>query len=414
MPLHSAVIMAAGKSSRFWPLNYKHKTLLRLMGKPLIQHLIDELKGIGFEEIVVVSSPRDRGEFEEIKKNNMEVDIKIAIQREPRGGWDAVLTGAKAATGDYYIVFNAHQLGVQMHLKKLLGTVNKDVVLTLVKTDRPEMYGVVEIKNSKVVNVIEKPKREEAPSDLRIVGIYLFGKKFIDYLEAKSQELPEENEYKLEESLASFAREKGIYYIEIEKEPLSLRYPWDLFHYMNYLFSSKIKGRNIGDAKISKWAVIEGPMIIEDGAEISRHTSIIGPAYIGRRTFIGDNSIVRNVDLENNAVIGAHFEAARSILQPNSTTHSGYLGDSIIGENTKIGAGFVSANRRFDGETVKSIVKGQKIDTGMRKLGVIIGKNVSIGINVGTMPGVLIGSNSIIGPGKIVYGNVEDGEKLLK
>ncbi|MGQ4891397.1 MAG: sugar phosphate nucleotidyltransferase [Candidatus Njordarchaeia archaeon] len=413
MSLHSAIIMAAGKSSRFWPLNYKHKTLLRLMGKPLVQHLIEELIDIGFEEIVIVSSPKDESEFNEIREKNSCVDIKIAIQKEPRGGWDAVLTGVRAATGDYYVVFNAHQLGVQNHLKRLLKTVGKDPVLTLVETNKPEMYGVVKIRDNKVIDVVEKPRRKEAPSNLRIVGIYLFGKKFIDYLEEKSQELPKEEEYKLEKSLASYAREKGIDYIEIEEEPLSLRYPWDLFHYMKYLFSNKIKETKIGDAKISKWAAIEGPVIIEDGAKISRHTSVIGPTYIGKGAFVGDQSVVRNVDLEESSVIGAHFEAARSILQPNSSTHSGYLGDSIIGEDTKIGAGFISANRRFDRKVVKAVVKGKKIETEMKKLGVIIGRGTSIGIMVGTMPGILIGSDVVIGPGKIVYSNVKDGERLL-
>jgi len=113
-------------------------------------------------------------------------------------------------------------------------------------------------------------------------------------------------------------------------------------------------------------------------------------------------------NLENNVLIGANAEVARSIFQEGSSIHSGFFGDSIFGQECKIGAGVITGNVRIDRGNIKSMVKGEKIDTGLDSFGVVIGDNVKIGINVSLMPGVLIGSNSVIGPHSLVRKNVED------
>ena len=407
----SVILLAAGKSSRFWPLNYRHKSLFKLMGKTVLEHLLTELMSVGFREFIVVSSPNDRDEIEKIVDKIDGIDISVAVQKEPKGMWDAISVGAKKASLDQYIVLNAHKLNVSSIVKKLMVRVEKGSALAITETDKPQLYGVVKVRGNKIIDVVEKPRKEEAPSNLRIVGVYRFSKNFLDFMESVAEE--EESEYKLEYALSKYARDKGLRYVKVDYEPLSLRYPWDVFRYLSYLLNKLDRKVISEDAEISKWAAIEGPVWIDEGAKVSRHASVVGPAYIGKNAFVGDNSVVRESDLESNSVVGAQFEMARSILQVGATTHSGYLGDSIVGEETKIGAGFISANIRLDGKTVKCYVKGEKIDTGLRKLGVIIGKKTSIGIHVGTMPGVFIGNEVIIGPGKMVYRNVMDGEKLL-
>ena len=409
----SFILLAAGKSSRFWPLNYRHKTMIKLVGKTIIEHVLDELKSINPKEIIIVTSPRDKADFEKIRKRYTDLEINIGVQDEPRGMWEAILIGSKKSSYDQFIVMNAHQLGVLPVIKKLENVIDKSAAtLTVTRTDKPELFGIVEIKNSKIRNVVEKPHRDEAPSDKRIVGVYHFSKEFLDFLEAVSGE--EESEYKLEYALAKYARERGLDFIEIDYDPLSLRFPWDLFEFKKYLFSKMITNKKVSmDAKVSKWAHIEGPVIIESEARIFRHTVVKGPTYIGENVIVGDNTIVRESDLENDVKVGALFEIARSIMQPYSTSHSGYIGDSVIGENTKIGAGFITANVRLDRENIKVFVKGKKVDSGLRKLGVMIGRNTNIGIHVGTMPGRLIGSNALVGPGKMVFENVPDEGILL-
>ncbi len=409
----SVILLAAGKSSRLWPLNYRHKTMIKIMGKPIVQHVIDELKGQNIEEIIIVSSPRDKGEFEEIGKENEEVNVKVTVQSEPRGMWEAILIGASKSNYDEYIIMNAHQLGVIPILDEIeRKNISTDVALSVTKTDKPELFGIVKIVNDKVVDVVEKPPREEAPSDMRIIGVYYFKKKFIEFLESVANE--EETEYKLEYALAKYAREKGIDYVSVGYDPLSLRFPWDVFSFQKYIFEKHLKSVVIDyTARVSPWAHIEGPVFIDEGARVLRHTVIKGPAYIGKDVVIGDNTVVRESNLEKNVKVGALFEIARSNMQENSTAHSGYMGDSVIGENTRIGAGFITANVRLDRGNIKVLVKGKKVDSGRRKLGAFVGRNTSIGIHVGIMPGKLIGSNVVIGPGRMIYENVPDDTEVL-
>ena len=95
----------------------------------------------------------------------------------------------------------------------------------------------------------------------------------------------------------------------------------------------------------------------------------------------------------------------------NSKTHSGFIGDSVIGKNCRIAAGFHTANVRLDRETVKVTVIGQKIDTGLKSLGVMVGDETRIGLKSSAMPGVIVGRSVTIGSGTNIMGNVEDNTK---
>jgi NDP-sugar pyrophosphorylase family protein len=112
-----AVILAAGESSRFWPLNTKHKSLLKIMGKPLIWYTIDGLKKAGVKEIIVVQGP-DKEVEKELSNYELDVEIKYVIQSEPRGMGDAILR-AKDLLEDNFVVLNAERLDGGDYVKAL-------------------------------------------------------------------------------------------------------------------------------------------------------------------------------------------------------------------------------------------------------------------------------------------------------
>jgi bifunctional N-acetylglucosamine-1-phosphate-uridyltransferase/glucosamine-1-phosphate-acetyltransferase GlmU-like protein len=82
--------------------------------------------------------------------------------------------------------------------------------------------------------------------------------------------------------------------------------------------------------------------------------------------------------------------------------HLSYVGDSILGEKCNLGAGTIIANLRFDDGHVKMMIKDKVIDTGRRKLGVVMGDNVKTGIKSLLMPGVKLGANSWVGANLMV------------
>jgi bifunctional UDP-N-acetylglucosamine pyrophosphorylase/glucosamine-1-phosphate N-acetyltransferase len=122
---------------------------------------------------------------------------------------------------------------------------------------------------------------------------------------------------------------------------------------------------------------------------------------------VGNNALIRKyVNLEDGVMIGTNAEVTRSIFQANSHIHSGFFGDSIIGENARIGAGTITANLRVDRGEIKPMVKGARVETKLTSLGAIIGEGSHLGSMVNLMPGVLIGTNSKIGPSSLVKENV--------
>ena len=164
------------------------------------------------------------------------------------------------------------------------------------------------------------------------------------------------------------------------------------------------------DAKIAPTAAIDdssGPVVIEEGATVSHAARIVGPTYLGKQSFVGDFSLVRASNLESGVSIGVHSDVTRSIFLENASFHGGgFIGDSIIDQGAKLGAGVITANKRFDRDTIKTQVKDNKMDTNKKALGVIMGANSRFGIRTSTMPGIMIGANQTVAPGDIVSKNL--------
>jgi bifunctional UDP-N-acetylglucosamine pyrophosphorylase/glucosamine-1-phosphate N-acetyltransferase len=289
-----------------------------------------------------------------------------------------------------------------------------DIVFVSTPTEEPEKYGILELdEEGRAVDMVEKPEPEEAPSNHKVVGMYLLSKDFFDYLEETDTW-----EYQYEDALSEQMSGEPASVLKIEEETNSIKYPWDLFSVIEELMEEK--GENISKkASVADSAKIEGDVIIEEGATVYENAVIKGPAYIGKNAIIGNNALVRDhVAIEEEVTVGTNSEVKNSIFQPHSSLHSGYIGDSIVGKNTKIGAETVTANRKFRREAERPEIASDLIskdydkNIGREFMGAVIGDNVDIGVNVSLMPGVQIGSDAKIGPGTVVHENVEHGETL--
>lgn len=145
------------------------------------------------------------------------------------------------------------------------------------------------------------------------------------------------------------------------------------------------KGENIWIAKsaiVAPSAYIKGPAIIGKNAEIRHCAFIRGNAIVGEGAVVGNSTELKNVILFNKVQV----------------PHYNYVGDSILGYKAHMGAGAITSNVRLDKKLV--IVKNgtEKIETGLKKFGAMIGDGVEIGCNSVINPGTVIGKNSIIYP----------------
>ena len=135
------------------------------------------------------------------------------------------------------------------------------------------------------------------------------------------------------------------------------------------------------DTIIAPSVSITGPCIIDHGAELRHNAFIRGNAIIGK-----------------NAVLGNSCEIKNSILFDEAQVpHFSYIGDSIIGYKSHLGAGAITSNQKSDKSKV--VIKGEKVlETNLNKTGAFLGDNVEIGCNTVLYPGTIIGPNTTIYP----------------
>lgn len=151
-------------------------------------------------------------------------------------------------------------------------------------------------------------------------------------------------------------------------------------------------------AKIAPTAYINGPAIIGKDAEIRHCAFIRGNAIVGEGCVVGNSTELKNVILFNRVQV----------------PHYNYVGDSILGYRSHMGAGSITSNVKSDKKLV--VVKNgtEKIETGLKKFGAMLGDNVEVGCGSVLNPGTVIGRNSNIYPLSSVRGVVAENSIYKK
>lgn len=150
-------------------------------------------------------------------------------------------------------------------------------------------------------------------------------------------------------------------------------------------------------------------------ASIHSSAVINPPCIIGNNTEIRVNAVIRgNVIIGDNCIVGNSSEIKNSVLfNEAKVPHFNYIGDSILGYKAHFGAGAITSNVKSDNSFVQVKLGGKTHETGMRKIGAIVGDNVEVGCNAVLTPGTVIGRNTNIYPLILVRGEIEE-DKIVK
>ena len=416
-----AIILSAGEGSRMRPLTLtKPKTMLPVAGKPIIQYNIESLRDNGITDILLIVRYK-----EEIVRNyfgdgsDFGVNISYKTQKDFLGTANAISYG-EDFIDDSIIVLNGDIIlddEIIHEIIKKYNYLSPDTLMLLTEVEDPSAFGVVEIetekiKNGNIKNIVEKPKREEAPSNLVNAGIYIFNKDIFDKI--RETEISERGEYEITDSVSlQIEDNKTVIGHKTSKDWIDVGRPWELIE-VNEELIGKLKTEIKGTVEAG--AVIHGEVFLDEGSVIKAGVYIEGNVYIGKNCDIGPNSYIRgNTYFGDNVHVGNAVEIKNSIIMENTNvSHLSYVGDSVIGSNCNIAAGTNIANLRFDNATIKTKIKNQKIDSGRRKLGAIIGDSVKTGINSSFSPGVKVGHNSTIGSGVLLYEDLPSDTRVLE
>lgn len=147
-------------------------------------------------------------------------------------------------------------------------------------------------------------------------------------------------------------------------------------------------------------AFIGKDVFIGEGTEVEDGVMIKGPAIIGKNCEIRHNAYIRdNVIIGDGCVIGNSTELKNALLFNNAVApHFNYIGDSILGHKTHLGAGVILSNFKSLPGNVTVEVNGKPLNTGLRKFGALLGDFAEVGCNSVLNPGSVIGRNSLIYP----------------
>ncbi|MGB8780194.1 MAG: bifunctional sugar-1-phosphate nucleotidylyltransferase/acetyltransferase [Candidatus Bathyarchaeia archaeon] len=400
-----AAILAAGEGLRLQPITAtRPKHLIKVGGKPILEHCLNALKASGVNEAVIVvyyMADAIRAYFGDGRKYGL--NIEYVDQKAVLGTGNAVSVVEPFVHEDFLLVngdllFDAEAVGtvVDLHQKE-----KPTATMAVVPVENPENYGIVELEDGgRVRRIIEKPARGESPSNLANAGIYVFSTEIFGKLKQISASA--RGEMEIPDALSLLINEKTVLAAQIAGEQwLDVGRPWDLLE-ANRWALMRMKHKINGF--IENGAHLIGQVTVAETARVRSGAYVEGPAYIDEESDVGPNCYIRPYTSVGKRVrVGNACEVKNSIVMDGTHIgHLSYVGDSVVGENCNIAAGTITANYRLDAETVRMMVKDKVVDTGRTKLGVLFGDNVKTGINALFMPGVKVGNDSWVGPNVLV------------
>jgi bifunctional UDP-N-acetylglucosamine pyrophosphorylase/glucosamine-1-phosphate N-acetyltransferase len=401
-----AAILAAGEGVRLQPITAtRPKHLIKVAGKPILEHCLNALKkaGIG-EAVIVVHYMADV--IRQYFGDGEEFGFKIEYaEQEAVVGTGNAVSVVEPYVNDDFLLVNGDMLFTAEALKTVVAlhrTEKPAATMAVVPVEKPENYGIVELENGKYVKrIVEKPTREEAPTNLANAGIYVFSTEIFARIIQTSAS--SRGEWEIPDALTLLINEKKpVLAVRIASEDwIDIGRPWDLLE-ANRWALTRMKHKLCGF--IENGAHLIGPVTVAETARVRSGAYVEGPAFIDEEADIGPNCYVRPcTSIGRKVKVGNACEIKNSIIMDNAHIgHLSYVGDSIVGEKCNLGAGTITANYRLDAGTVKMMVKDRLVDSGRKKLGAVLGDNVKTGINALLMPGVKVGNDSWIGPNLMV------------
>ncbi|MBI4182322.1 MAG: NTP transferase domain-containing protein [Candidatus Aenigmarchaeota archaeon] len=375
-----AVILAAGKGTRMAPLETP-KPLLKVAGKPFLQHTLERLEGLATEAVIVVGHGQELVRAF-LESQRFRLKITVVEQAVPKGTWDA-LQAARPHLRERFLVMNGDDLYPRADIAACLRAGPSILVQEVAD---PSRFGVIEERGGVLQRIHEKPLR--APSSLANTGLCVLDQQVFNQQVRPSRR----GELELVDALAGLRVVRATGWVPVG-------YPWDLLLANEWLLRSL---RRRVEGKVERGATLLSQVVVGKGTLIRAGAYIEGPVVVGRDCIIGPNCYIRpGTSIGDGCKVGNAVELKNCVIGDHvSIGHLSYLGDSVLGDNINIGAGTIAANLRHDGKPIQARPQGRLLETGRRKLGCIIASGVHTGIHTSIYPGRILTQDTL--PGQTV------------
>jgi NDP-sugar pyrophosphorylase family protein len=293
------VILAAGHGSRLQPITLtRSKAMVPILGKPIVERVMQDLVANGVEDIILVVSPTDRYITRYFsRESKIEADLRFAYQTERLGMANALSYAAPLITEDFILsacdnLISANHIGQMLAMWQSTPKPNAVLTLMPVEQERLGSVGIVELDGPWVVRIVEKPSPEEAPSDVSSLPLYCFSQHILDYL--PEVKLSPRGEYELQDAIQMLIERDGYVRGTVVHQRLTLTSPADLLAINRHYLRTGNDRPQLAPHTVGPNTQLVTPLRIESETTIGRDC-IIGPnAYIERNCRIGDRVRIKN------------------------------------------------------------------------------------------------------------------------
>ena len=372
--VHQAVVLAAGKGERLYPLtSLRPKVMLPIGNKPILEYVIEALVANDVRDIVmVIGYQRDKVQDYFGSGQRFGANIRYVVQQQQLGTGHALLA-AQEIVDDRFLVVPGDNVVTASTIRELVFSTSDTILVT--DQAQGHQYGVVSVTDGLATTLVEKPHEQVSP--WINTGAYLLTGRIFDHL-GEELELPGAiNEMIANGRLVTARQTKGAWRDAV--------YPWDLLT-LNSLALGEMDGEFKGECEPG--TVVKGPVFMAETSIIRANSYVVGPVVIGEGCELGPGvSIFPYTSIGNNVVIES-FTELRNCIIGNSVhiaSHS-HLSDTILAEGCTVGPRFTSPGGR-------AVMRAESEGAHM---GTVIADNVSIGANVSIRPGTLVGQGAQI------------------
>lgn len=391
-----AILLAAGKGDRMWPLSATTpKPLLPVGAETLLGRLLRQAREAGVARATVVAGEAKGAvaAYSLAGGRRLGLAVDVVVQQPARGTGDAVRAAGPldgptlVLNGDAYL-----DDGALAAVARSKG----DLVVGTAEVADASAFGAVGADKGRFLGVTEKAHRGPG---LVNAGVYRLPASASGALATLAPS--PRGEFEVTDALNALVR-AGVDARTVDVPGwMDVGWPWDLLAANERALATLAPGV---EGRIEAGATVNGAVRVEAGAVVKAGAYLEGPVLVRAGAEVGPNCYVRGATVIGpRAKVGHACEVKNSVLFEHARVpHLSYVGDSVLGRDTNLGAGTVVANLRHDGATVACWTPRGRVDTGRRKFGVVLGDGAKTGINATLNVGVMLGPGATVGPGETV------------
>jgi UDP-N-acetylglucosamine diphosphorylase / glucose-1-phosphate thymidylyltransferase / UDP-N-acetylgalactosamine diphosphorylase / glucosamine-1-phosphate N-acetyltransferase / galactosamine-1-phosphate N-acetyltransferase len=397
-----AIVLAAGEGIRLRPFTDRMpKGMISVGNKPILSYVIESLVSSGISEIVLVVGYQKERIMDYFKDGALyHAHITYVVQDRQLGTGHALLKAAQSF-GTETLVVPADNLVNSVMIASIKDQMTPSVLCVL--HDEPSNYGVVEIEDGRLKNIYEKPQSDQG--NIISTGIYKLPKEMISVL----KKMVDQGRTDLTDTIKEMISEGFLINALLSHEPWQdVVYPWDIIQVNENIMQQK--DSMISEGTIEKGVVIKGPVIIGKNTIVRSGSYLLGPVSVGDGCHIGPSTcLFPSTTVGDQVTIGPFTSIHNCVIMANSSIDSHCcLKQSIIGEGCRLGSNIITLEADED----------IRLDTSTRfhhvkRAGCYIGENTCIDAAVVIHPGILIGSDTVVGSQKVITKPIKSNSMVV-